>query len=480
MGKTLPKKRFPKDCKPDPKDLAAGRYGTLEMVEIWGPENTFEYSLKVQACAILTLSNLYPHLVSAEDALEIKKKANLEYINPDRIRELEEATSHDVIAINTALEEVVSKEAGTHINKGRTSADTTQTAKVLQTKKSLEVIADCIENLRDIIIEKSVEWIDVPFMDTSHLYDALPSVAGRAFAHYAEMLQSDLEVLKFFYNNSLVGKWGDATGSHHSLSALGADGIKIQDEYCERLGIKNMIAPAQVPGFEFEADIWYVLARTGETLNNIAKYIAWGRSDDVNVFINASPKKKKGSSAMPHKDAKNGNPTAEEQVMSIRNYLLGNMVTGLANCEFPYARNLAESSNSRINFEDGFKFFDHGTRKLANVIYWLGLREQRSIERVMRSFGVVTSQQVMTYLTDHNKVENPMTRKEAHDLIGGLTTKAWNEKMNFYDVLIKSKEVTSRISKVTLKKITDPLSYIGQSKEIIMLVKDRHYKSKTL
>lgn len=82
-----------------------------------------------------------------------------------------------------------------------------------------------------------------------------------------------------------------------------------------------MIAPAQVPGLEFEADVFYALSRLTETIGNIARYIANGRSDDVNIFINGDPKRKKGSSAMPQKDAKGGNPTAEEQSMSNTNYM---------------------------------------------------------------------------------------------------------------------------------------------------------------
>jgi len=41
MEKTLPKPRFPKDYKSNPANLAAGRYGTKEMIEIWGSEKTF-------------------------------------------------------------------------------------------------------------------------------------------------------------------------------------------------------------------------------------------------------------------------------------------------------------------------------------------------------------------------------------------------------------------------------------------------------
>ena len=479
MTKTQPKPLKPEGIKLKSKDLAAGRYGTYEMVQIWGPEKTFEYSLKAQAQSALTLSKMYPHIVPPAHAEEIASKADLEHIDSGRIRELEEKTGHDVIAINTALEEVVSREAGAHINKAKTSADTTQPARALQLKQSLDVIADTIENLRDIIIEKSIDWIDKPHMDQSHGYDALPTVTGRPFAHYAEMLQTDLQVLKFFYDFSIRGKWADATGNHHSASALGMNGMKLQDQYCKDLKIECMTAPAQVPGLEFEADISYVLARTGETLNNIAKYIAWGRSDDVNIFINTNPKKKKGSSAMPHKDVKNGNPVIEEQNMSARNYGIGNLVTALINCDMPYSRNLAASSNSRINFEDGFKFMDHAARRLSGIAYWLGLREDRAKERVLRSYGVVTSQQVMTYLTDYRVVKDPMTRSEAHDLMGELAADAWENKKQFIDVLLQNEAVNSRLDESMLREIADPLKYIGESKKIIRSVESMYYRKKT-
>jgi adenylosuccinate lyase len=159
---------------------------------------------------------------------------------------------------------------------------------------------------------------------------------------------------------------------------------------------------------------------------------------------------------------------------------MGNMTTALSNCEMPYARNLAASSNSRINLEDGFKFLDHGARRLANVLYWLGLREDRSKERVERSYGVVTSQKVMTYLTDHRKTPNPMTRSAAHDLMGELATYAWQNKILFVDVLLKNEEVTRRIDEPTLREITNPLKYTGQSREIVQIIYNKYYNKKIL
>ncbi len=477
MVKTKPKPTGI-DSHTNPCTLVAGRYGTKEMINIWGPEKTFEYCLRAQSDAVGAMSYLYPESVPENDAREIKLKANLKEINPNRIRELEELTGHDVIAINTALGEQVSDNAAAHINKGRTSADTTETAKAMQLKKSIEVIADSLENLRDITLERSVDWMNIPHMDTTHLYDALPTVLGRPFAHYGEMLQSDLEFLDYVYNNSIKGKWGDATGNHHSATALKMNGKKLEKLYCEGFcEVGHMMAPAQIPGREFIADCVYALARSSETLGNLAHYIRMGRSDDVGIF--KFPMGDKGSSAMPHKDAKGGNPRREEQTEGFTNYMRGVMQTTLGSCGLDYGRDLRASATDRITLEESFKWGDYVIRNLAKVLYVLEAVEDRCRERVERSYGVPTSQQVMTYLTDRTRTENPMTREYAHDLVAKLATEAYDAKRPFVEIVLENKEITDLLPEDTLRNITDPIQYIGQSKEIIGDVYANYHGKKT-
>lgn len=66
--KTPPLPRFPKDFKPDPSTLAAGRYGTQDMVETLGPERTFQYGLDVQGHSASTLSSLHQDIIPSEHA----------------------------------------------------------------------------------------------------------------------------------------------------------------------------------------------------------------------------------------------------------------------------------------------------------------------------------------------------------------------------------------------------------------------------
>jgi len=479
IEKTKPKK-FKPVSRVDPSLLVAGRYGTDEMVEIWGAgwDKTMEHILYSQAESVLTLSDLYPEVIPKERARELAEKSKL--VDFRRVREIEDRVKHDVIAINKAWEEVVSEKARPYINKCRTSADSTETAKAVQIKKSIEVIASSLENLRDIILEKAVEWTDIPHMDQTHQLDALPTVAGRPFAYFGELIQSDLDFWAFVYKNSVKGKWADATGNHHSANDLGIDGIKLQAEYCKRLGIGCMIAPSQVPGREFIADVVYAMARTAETMRNLASYIAWGKSDDVNIFLDLNPRRRKGSSAMPHKDIKGGNPIVEEHVESFCNYTRGALMTALSSAQMRYARDLSGSASDRVILRTVFMWGDQVIRRLANTVYWLGIDEKRSRERVERTLGTVTSSRILNYLTDERMVREPMARSEAHDLLGKLATKAYTEKIPFKKVLLESEEITRRLPKELIEKIADPLNYIGQSKEIIEKVFELYHGKKTL
>lgn len=458
------------------EDKVVGRYGSRETAEILGEKPTYVYSLRAQAYAVKALSELYPEIVSSEIADEFLEKANLNYVDVNRIREIEDKKHHDVIAINESLEEVLSEEAKPFVNLARTSADTTETAKALQLKDAVKNYTRVMENLRDIVIEKAMEWRDIPSMGTTHSYFAVPESTGRPFAHYAETIQSGLDMLKYVYENSIKGKWGDATGNHHSAKTLGIDGIKLQEKYMELLGLDCTDAPAQIPAREYIADIVYVVARITETLGNLSDYVKEGKSDYKNVFRNMDPKKRKGSSAMPHKDIKGGNPITEEQVKSLKHLTRGFLTTSVSSCETNYARDLDGSMSDRVILDHIFKLSDNTVRSFAKVIFYLGLDKEKNKEILHSTYGVTTSEQVMTYLI--NKKHLP--RSEVHDLIGELSTRAYNEKVHFSEVLKRNEIVSAALTHKEIDKLTDVTTYIGESKKIIDLVKDKCYQKITV
>jgi len=53
-------------------------------------------------------------------------------------------------------------------------------------------------------------------------------------------------------------------------------------------------------------------------------------------------------------------------------------------------------------------------------------------------------------------------------------------KKPFVDILLKNKEITSRLNEETIKEITNPFKYIGESKRIIKTIAEKYHKTKTL
>lgn len=456
--------------------LLVGRYGSDDTMNITGPEKNMEYILKSQAASIDVLCEV--GFVPPDERDELVKKASLEYVKPARVREIEAQTHHDIIAINTAWEEQVYSAAGSHIGKTRASADPTETQWALQAKDFVENYCYSLENLRDIILEKSVqkEWLNTPHIDKSHGFDALPTVAGRPFAFYAESLQDGIDIIEFYYNKSIKGKWADATGCHHSAKSSGLNGINNQKEYCKKLGISCMIAPAQINSREFHSDIIYAITRTQGTIANLAHYVKQQRDQDCLTM--RVPRKRKGSSSMPHKDLMGGNTIKEEQARSSFKLAKGCLTISVDSIVFDWARDLDNSSSDRIIFDAIYKMSDHTARRMAGAVHELILIPDRCRERVGRTYGVTTAENVMNYLTDPGKTSNPLGRKEAHELASHLAQEAFDEKIQYRDKCLNEEEITSRFDEETITKITDPFQYIGESqKQIEMVFRKFHGKT---
>lgn len=477
FDKTIP--RYPGvDSVLDVENLLVKRYGTDDSCRIAGAEKNIEYILKSQATSIDILYEM--GVVPEKDRDELLRTANLEYVKPKRVRQIEADTHHDIIAINTAWEEQVYPAAGSHINKTRASADSTETQCALQSKDFIENYSLSLENLRDIILEKAVsdEWFNTPHINKTHGFDALPTVAGRPFVFYAESLQEGIDLLEYFYRNSVVGKWADATGEHHSAKSHGLDGVKNQEEYCKKLGIGCMIAPAQIVSREFHTDIVYGITRTQGTIANLAQYILDQRDQDCLTM--KVPRKRKGSSSMPHKDAMGGNPIKEEQAKSSFNSAAGNLMTSVSSIVFKYGRDLTNSASNRILFEELYKMSDHTARRIAGAVFELELMPEKCVERFERTYGTTTAENVMNHLIDQRKTSSPMGRKEAHQLAADLAKEAYDKNIQYRDICLQDKEISSRFSEEAIKEMTDTFRFTGESQRQIEMVFDLYHGKKSL
>src|SRR5437763_6154905 len=133
------------------------RYTRPQMGGIWHDENKFRQWLEVELAASEALADLA--VVPAEAARLLREHAGFDV---RRIHEIEREVKHDVIAFTTAVAETMAAaghaEASRWLHYGLTSNDVVDTAQALQLQQTSAILLAGLENLRQVLRRRSLEF----------------------------------------------------------------------------------------------------------------------------------------------------------------------------------------------------------------------------------------------------------------------------------------------------------------------------------
>src|SRR2546430_9276629 len=118
------------------------------MGRIWSDENRFRKWLEVEIAASDTLAEA--GLVPSEAARAIRERGGFDV---ERIRQIEAEVKHDVIAFTTAVAEKIGPESR-WLHYGLTSNDVVDTAQALQIKEASQIIAEDLEQLKQVLARR--------------------------------------------------------------------------------------------------------------------------------------------------------------------------------------------------------------------------------------------------------------------------------------------------------------------------------------
>ncbi len=188
------------------------RYTLPEMGAIWSEQNKFQKWLDVEiaVCEVHAEDGTIP-----KDAVEeIRAKAAF---TPERIREIEKTTDHDVIAFTTNLAENIG-EAARFVHYGLTSSDVVDTANALLLKESCEVLLKKVDELLEVLRKRAFEFKDTPQIGRTHGIHAEPTSFGMTFALWFAEMQRNKERLQKAKEIISVGKISGAVGAFAHLA----------------------------------------------------------------------------------------------------------------------------------------------------------------------------------------------------------------------------------------------------------------------
>jgi len=150
---------------------------------------------------------------------------------------------------------------------------------------------------------------------------------------------------------------------------------------------------------------------------------------------------------MPHKR----NPIISERLCGQARVIRGNLLAALENVALWHERDISHSSAERVIFPDSTILLHYMLKKACWLVEKLNVYPENMAANIEKSYGLVYSQRVLLAL-----VEAGILRDDAYKLVQVNAMRAWEEKVQFQDLLKADPEVTGRLSAAEIEALFDP------------------------
>lgn len=400
------------------------RYTLSPFDRIWSDEYKFSLWLRIEiaVCEVLASRGTIP-----KDALRrIKEKSAF---SVSRIEELEKTLRHDVIAFLTNVAEHVGEDSR-YIHIGLTSSDLLDTTLAIQLVESSAEIRKALAGLIDSVAKRAREEKYTFMMGRTHGVHAEPITFGLKLAHWYDDLRRAAERFENAVSEISCGKLSGAVGNFAHLDP------EIEEEVCERLGLRFCPISSQVIGRDRHAAFLSALALLACILEKMAVEIRALQKTEVRELEEPFRKGQKGSSAMPHKR----NPILCERIAGSARLIRANLVAALENVALWHERDISHSSVERIILPDTTTLIHYLLVKMKYVIDDLNVYRDNMMRNMELTGGLFYSQDLLLLLTSKG-----LSRNEAYEIVQGAAMKSWETGKPFREIVANDGRITARL-----------------------------------
>jgi adenylosuccinate lyase len=401
------------------------RYSRPEMSRIWNDEAKYQNWLRVEIAvceAWVEIGRIPP------EALEkIKERARFDV---GRIDELEKTLKHDVIAFLTALAEHVGEESR-YIHLGLTSSDVLDTALALQLRDAAEIIIDDIKKVIEVLRRLAFEHKHTPMVGRTHGIHAEPITLGLVFALWYDEMMRNLERMERAREIISVGKISGAVGTFANVPP------RVEERACEILGLRPARISTQIVQRDIHAEYFLTLSIIAATVEKIALQVRHFQRTEVLELEEPFTDGQKGSSAMPHKR----NPILAENLCGLSRLVRSYAISALENIPLWHERDISHSSVERIIGPDATILIDFMLYRLKDLLEGLHIYPENMEKNLWLTRGLIFSEKILLKL-----VEKGLSREEAYGIVQKNAMRAWREKEDFKDLLLRDNQLVNHLS----------------------------------
>lgn len=411
------------------------RYTLPKMQAIWSDTHRFEVWIRIEMLVLEAWEKL--GVVPKEEIEKIRTKLSF---SPERMREIEKVTKHDVIAFLTSLAENLGRESR-FLHFGLTSSDILDTANAVLLRESADLLLGDIERVLQVIRKKAWEHRYTLIVGRTHGVHAEPTTLGLKFAMWYAEMQRNKRRLEEAKRTISVGKISGAVGNFANVDP------RVEAYVCECLGLEPDPVSTQIVQRDRYAEFLWALAMIGTSLEKFALEIRHLQRTEVREVEEGFSPGQKGSSAMPHKK----NPITAEQICGLSRVLRGNLLVAFENIPLWHERDISHSSAERIILPDSCILADYLLNTFARLLEELVIYPEAMRRNLEKSRGLVFSERVLLEL-----VRKGLTREEAYAIVQRCALRTWeDERLTFFDALSQDPEVGQYFSQEALSELFD-------------------------
>jgi adenylosuccinate lyase len=405
------------------------------MTRIWSDEARLERWLEVELAALDGWAEV--GVVPAEAAREIRAKAQPP--SPARVAEIEKKTHHDLAAFVDAVASELGAE-GRWFHYGLTSSDVVDTALALQLQAAGELILEGVGRAFEAVVARAEEHRLTLTIGRTHGVHAEPTTFGLKLAVWAFELDRARARVARALESVRVGKLSGAVGNYAAIDP------EVERIACERLGLEPEPVATQVVQRDRHAELLAALAVSAASLERFAVEIRHLARTEVAEVQEPFGKAQKGSSAMPHKR----NPVVAERICGLARVVRGATLVGLENVALWHERDISHSSAERVVIPDAFLALDYMLDRFAWLIKGLVVRPEQMRKNLELSRGLFFSQRLLLALVDSG-----LSREDAYGLVQSHAMRAWEEELDFPELVRADPQIAQRLDAATLDSIFD-------------------------
>jgi 3-carboxy-cis,cis-muconate cycloisomerase len=426
------------------------RYGSAAMRAIWSDRAMVQAWLDCEAALALAESDV--GIVPENAARAIARAAKVGNINLAAMRAEFDQTWNPVLPLVNALRARLPKSAAQWVHWGATSKNIMDTGSALQIQATYRVVYEGLDRIERALVKLARKHRDTLMAARTHGQQAIPVTLGYKVAVWIDDLRRQRERLWESEKRVLVCEFGGAVGT---MAATGKIGLRIQERFASRLGLRHPLIPTKTAGDRF-AEFFLILSSISGTFSKIAAAIYNHQQTDIDELSEFSIGKV-GSSAMPHKL----NPVASGSVVLLFRLIKARATAVLdyVHCEWEDDHRQGEtlwSFGPEISLLLGAQL-----EMLARVLETLIVKPRNMLRNLDRTGGAVVSEALMMALA------KKMGRDAAHAHVLGLSTLSRAADKPFCEVARADARVRALVARRDLDRALDYRSGIGLSTHFV-------------